>query len=167
MNPQSYVDDVMRLAESVESAQYGNDAMEKMVKSKVLEFNLDKSTFVIIGNKKARKALKGKLSKNPLHLCDTEMLETKSVKFLGDLICSNLSESVHETVKKRLAIAKYSIVELRTVIEDSRASKIGGINIALDIFNSAILPSVLHNCETWSDISRKTMKLLDDSSAVF
>ena len=57
MNPQSYVDDVMRLAESVESAQYGNDAMEKMVKCKVLEFNLDKSTFVIIGNKKARKAL--------------------------------------------------------------------------------------------------------------
>ena len=90
MNPQSYVDDVLRLAETVDSAQFGNNAMEKMAKSKVLEFNLEKSNFVIIGNKKARKALKEKMRKNPLLLCDTEMREATSVKFLGDLICSIL-----------------------------------------------------------------------------
>ena len=94
------MDDVIRLAEDVESAQYGNDRMEDMVNRKVLEFNLEKSNYVIIGNKKARKTLRDKLEKNPLTLCGREMKESQSIKFLGDFLNFNLKESVHETVKK-------------------------------------------------------------------
>ena len=136
--------------------------MEDMVNSKVLEFNLEKSNYVIIGNKKARKTLRDKIKKSPLTLCGKVMEESKSVKFLGDYISHNVKESIHETVKKRIVVAKFSLVELRTVIEDSRASTIGGINVALDIFDTAILPAVIHNCETWIEMSPKTMKILDD-----
>ena len=38
---------------------------------------------------------------------------------------------------------------------------IGGINIAFEIFDDAVLPLILHNCETWLDMSKKTRNLLD------
>ena len=54
LSPQSFMDDIMRLAENVESAQYGNDAMEDMINRIVLKFNIEKSNYVIIGNKTRR-----------------------------------------------------------------------------------------------------------------
>ena len=52
MNPQSFLDDIMRVAEDVENAQYGIDHIEEMMTKKVLELNVDKYSFVIIGKKK-------------------------------------------------------------------------------------------------------------------
>ena len=46
------------------------------------------------------------------------------------------------------------------MIEDTRSEKLGGINIALEIFNSSIVPAVLHNSETWINIPWKTLKTL-------
>ena len=55
LKPLSYMDDLFRMAENVEKAQYGNEVMEEMINKKVLEFNISKSSFVVIGNKRARK----------------------------------------------------------------------------------------------------------------
>ena len=85
LSPQSFMDDIMRLAENVESAQYGNDAMEDMINRKVLKSNIEKSDYVIIGNKTRRK-LKDELKKNPLKICGEDMEEAKSVKYLEDRI---------------------------------------------------------------------------------
>ena len=46
------------------------------------------------------------------------------------------------------------------MIEDTRSEKLGGINIALEIFNSAIVPAVFHNAKTWISIPQKTLKIL-------
>ena len=61
LNPQSYMDDVIRMAENRNNAQYGNDKMEEMVKKKVLQFNLDKSNYMIVGSKKGREKLNHKI----------------------------------------------------------------------------------------------------------
>ena len=111
LNPQSFMDDILRPAENVRNAQYGNDKMEEMVKKKVLKFNLDKSNFVILGNKKSRKKLRDEEERNPLLLCGQKMKEVKSIKFLGDVITHNLEESVHETVQRRITVAKHTIAE--------------------------------------------------------
>ena len=53
--PLVFLDDVGRMGDDRESAQEANNRMECMVESKQLSINLEKSCFMIFGNKKARK----------------------------------------------------------------------------------------------------------------
>ena len=62
----------------------------------------------------------------------------------------------------RIGIVKQAIYEIRTVVEDRRASSIGGINLAFDLWNSAVLPMLLHNGESWVEMLPKTYKVLND-----
>ena len=54
MAPIIFQDDIGRLAENLESVQMGYNRIEKMAEEKLLDFNLDKSCFLLIGNKKFR-----------------------------------------------------------------------------------------------------------------
>ena len=52
--PVLFQDDVARLALDIKSAQQGNNMMETMAETKLLDFNLEKSSYMIIGKKKAK-----------------------------------------------------------------------------------------------------------------
>ena len=90
------------------------------------------------------------------------MTEVKVTKYLGDCLAPSLEDSVHQTVLKRIGLANHSIYEIRTIIEDSRAGTIGGINIGYTIWEQAVIPSLLYNSESWLSISKKTIKLLNN-----
>ena len=47
-------------------------------------------------------------------------------------------------------------------MEDTRTEKIGGINIAYEIWEASVVPMLTHNSESWVNMSKKTMKLLHD-----
>ena len=51
-----------RLAEGRESAQYGNDQIEKVMESKLLDLHCDKILYLIFGSKVARKKLQTDLA---------------------------------------------------------------------------------------------------------
>ena len=163
----SFLDDVLRMCEDVDSAQYANDKMETMLGKKSLELNLEKSSFLVIGNKKARKNITAQLKKSPLKLCGINMKEEKVIKYLGDSLMSTLEDSVHKTVSSRIGVARHAIYEIRAIVEDSRASSVGGINLAYTIWDQAILGSLLLNSETWEVLPKKTMKLLKDTTNLF
>jgi hypothetical protein len=55
IKPLLFQDDVARLSSDIESVQTGNDKMEALAETKLLNFNLEKSGFKVIGNKKTRK----------------------------------------------------------------------------------------------------------------
>ena len=76
------------------------------------------------------------------------------MKYLGDYISHSLEESVHQTVMRRLGVAKQAIYEIRTVIEDRRASHIGGINIAFEIWEASVLPMLFFNGGTWTNVQK-------------
>ena len=83
-------------------------------------------------------------------------------KYLGDYFhCGGLAKSVETTVSKRYGVALNSILELKSVIEDFRMHKLGGISSGIDIFNMAILPALIYNCETWLEAPKKTIERLD------
>ena len=48
----------------------------------------------------------------------------------------NLVESVHQTVIRRASVARLAIYEIRTVIEDTRAEKMGALNLAFSIWKN-------------------------------
>ena len=162
LGPLIFMDDIFRMGENVSSAQRANNLMETIIGKKSLEFNLDKSSFMVMGNKKSRKVINSHLMKSPIKLCGSNMKEVKVLKYLGDYLAHSLEESVHHTVLQRLGLAKHSIYEIRAIIEDTRATRLGGINIAFSLWEQTVLPFLLQNCETWANIPKKTMKILNN-----
>ena len=124
------MDDIFRLSTNKASAQFGNNVIEEVTGKKSLEINLDKSSYIVIGNKKARKKMRKDLEKSPLTLCKENMTEETVIKYLGDRISINPEESVYHTVLKRAPIVRHAIFEIRTMIEDLRSSKLGAIKVA-------------------------------------
>ena len=95
------------------------------------------------------------LGKNIIH-------EKPEEKYLGDIFSSEgLAESVDATVKERTAKVKASIYELRALVEDVRMQAVGGFEASIDMFESSIVPSLLANCGTWTEIEKKTVEKLD------
>ena len=67
------MDDVFRMGENVESAQYANNVMEELVGKKSLKLNFDKSSYVIMGNKKSKRIMSLQQKKTPLMLNNKDM----------------------------------------------------------------------------------------------
>ena len=161
LGPIIFMDDIFRMAGNRDNAQYTNNKMEAFVEKKLLKLNFLKSGFLIVGNKKDRRKLNQQIEDKPLELCGQKMLEVKVIKFLGDYIAANNQESVHQTVLKRQGLARLAIHEIRAVVEDTRASHLGGINVALALWEGAVVTMLLYNSETWLNISSKTWKILN------
>ena len=104
--------------------------------------------------------LRKDVNKNPITLLGETQTETVMFKYLGDYVSFSLEESVHQTIVKRTNVTKVTIYEIRSVIEDARAKKVGSLNLAYDIWDQAIVPMLLYNSETWVDVSGKSLKLL-------
>ena len=155
------MDDILRAGESVASAQYANSLVEDLFKQKSLSFNMKKSQFILMGSKSSRKKLRKDLEKTPLKLCDEKMRETNALKYLGDFISINLEESVHETVTRRIAIAKRTTLDIRAVIEDTRAEKLGAMSLAFELWSQSVSPMIYCNAESWISVPKKTLRVLD------
>ena len=117
---------------------------------------------MIMGSKKSMNKMKKKLDKKPLTLCNQPMEEVYSLKCLCDFLCPSLEESVHMTVLKRVGLAKRSIYEIRSIIEDKRADCLGGFNIAIDIWSSSVESMLWTNAETWVNMQKKTLAVLNN-----
>ena len=163
-HPMMYQDDVFKISADIETAQTANEKMERVIESKLLTLNSDKSAFIVIGERRARKRILGRLEKNPLTLCGMRMKNSNAEKYLGSILSTNMSSSVLETIKKRIPLANKAIYEIRYVLDDKRVNTIGGMTLGFDIFETCIIPFLLHNAETFVGISSKALKLLDKVS---
>ena len=82
--PALFQDDVSRMCLDAVSAQMGNDRMEAMAETKLLDFNRDKSCIIIVGKGKARQKMEEDFSMNPPLLYGTKMKQFLADKYLGD-----------------------------------------------------------------------------------
>ena len=96
LQPFIFVDDILRACLTVESLIKGNILMEEVMEGKLLDFNVAKSNYMIIGSNKLRKPLEKELEGQTIKLCGKEMKRTESGKWLGDYIHSlGINESYH------------------------------------------------------------------------
>ena len=78
LSPALFQDDVSRLCDDPVSVQMGNNKMEAMAETKLLDFNMDKSCLIVIGKKKkVREDMENKLAQNP------PLLYGKNMKYFG------------------------------------------------------------------------------------
>ena len=64
---------ISRLSTSVWGAQTGNNKMEYVMETKLLDFNLDKSCVIVMGSKKKKAENESQSRDNPLKLCGKEI----------------------------------------------------------------------------------------------
>ena len=133
------------------------------MEGKLLDLHKDKSCFVIFGNPRQKKAAHEELEINPIKLYGTKMKEKVKEKYLGDIIhCEGNSASVEATVNDRYGRILVGAFEIRHVVEDCRSQQVGGIKVGIQLWETAYIPSLLNNCETWVEISDDTVNKLEE-----
>ena len=79
-----------------------------------------------------------------------------------------MSETVsNNIVNSRIGLAKRSIYEIRTVVEDIRADHIGAVQVGLELWQSSVLSSLLYSSEVWSEVPPKSLKQLEETNSLF
>ena len=108
------------------------------------------------------------MNKNPLQY-KTHIIKNKpKEKWLGDIKHSDgLAASVEATIKERSGKIKMGIFESIAVLESIHMQVIGGIPGILDIWEVALIPALLNNCQTWTEISEQGINDLDDLQNLF
>ena len=168
LQPLIFQDDISRMTTSVWPAQSGNNIVEAVMETKLLDFYLDKSCYIVMGSKANKTKIEEDLKMNPLSLCGKPMKNVMKEKYLGDMIsCEGLAASVEATVVKRKGQVFTNILEVKAVVEDYRANVVGGITTGLEIWELAILPFLMNNCETWVEIAPRTIESLDNLQNMF
>ena len=81
LQPMSFVDDVARLAASRLSAQAGINLMETIAETKLLNYNLLKSMYMVVGKSAAKGKLEEEMEKDPLMLCGQKMKKASSYTY--------------------------------------------------------------------------------------
>ena len=107
------------MSSSREAAQAGNEYIKSCMEVKLLDLNVDKSCYMIIGSGKNTELLRNEMLKNPLVLCGNNMKEKSSDKYLGDILsCGGLTTSAHETIMDRHSRVFSGISETRAIVQD-------------------------------------------------
>ena len=89
-------------------------------------------------------------------------------KWLGDILSEQcLEKSVEATINVRYGKILSAIFELKAVLEDLRMQMIGGIKCGMDIWEIAIIPSLLNNADTWVEISSQSINRLNQLQNMF
>ena len=118
--PQSFQDDLLRICLNPLSAQFGNDRLQSLAETKLLSYNLSKTSIIFLGEKKARDELKTSFIENPPSLFGEPVKLVSSESYLGDQIGDSVSSSITLTIDKREGLAKKSIFEIKNIMEDCR-----------------------------------------------
>ena len=86
LGPCLFQDDIARLSEDLDSVRDGNKRVEHMADTKLLDFNLEKSSMIIIGNRNFKKLITKEIKENPIMFCNNKMKIIESEKYLGDYV---------------------------------------------------------------------------------
>ena len=134
----------------------------------MINFNVDKSGFVIFGSEQRRLEILNELDVKPLELCGMKMKQISSVKYLGDFLSERgLGDSVHVTVSKRKGLVTRAIYDIKSVINDCRAHVTGKLKSGIDLWESSVIPMLLYNAETLQDINKTTLEQLEKLQVIF
>ena len=138
------------------------------MEDKQLECHPDKTGFVVMGSSKYKEEIRKQVEEELIMFGSFETKEKKADKYLGDIFSSEgLGDSIVKTIQDRAGKVKIAMMEVKGVMEDFRMQAVGGIMGAWDLWNSAILPSLLCNCSTWTELPTKAVDLCEELQNLF
>ena len=128
----------------------------------------DKTCHIILADKMKRKEIEDEIAKNPLMYKTHHIKEKNKEKWLGDIKHKDgLSASIEATITERSGRIKIGIFESVALLEDTRFQILGGILGILEVWEVAMIPLLLNNCETWTEIDDKSISELESLQNLF
>ena len=168
LGPLLFQDDTLRLTTSGEGAQDGSKRFEKIMDSKMLNINVDKSVYLLMGKKKVVEKIRREINDNPITYKNNVLKEKTEDKWLGDILSGcGPNKSILATINSRKGKIINLIIETVAIMEDTRMKKLGGMKCALDIWEIVIIPSLINNCGTWAAMGEDSFKALEDIQSTF
>jgi exonuclease III len=162
IQPQSYQDDVLRVVLEVSSARAGNVKFTSLFRERLLRCHPIKTCYVIYGTEKYKRKVREELERSPLKFGDFTMNEKEQDIYLGDVLSGKgLAASVEATIAHRMGKVKGVMFEVAAIMADHRMQAMGGMQVAWDIWERSIVPSLLANCGSWVAISKSSLKTLN------
>ena len=164
LRPITFQDDTSRLVGSLEDAQRGNVIMEAAMKRMQLDLNVSKCSVIVFGKKKRVETIRNQINNQKKLKIGEKIIEAKQKDdYLGDTIHEEgLEKSAEATIMKRYGRTLSSIIEVSAILDDFRIDTVGGLKAGLDIFELALLPSVLNNSEIWLELGKTSIQKLDN-----
>ena len=101
-----FQDDIFQACKDPLSAQLGNDRLEALAETKLLDFHTSKSKIILIGKEKAREQLRKEFEENPPLLYGEKVPVEDQETYLGDELGFSLSESISLTIRKREGLVR-------------------------------------------------------------
>ena len=160
--PLMWVDDMLSATGGLQKAREVNTKVDKLMKQRGLNLNEDKSICIVIGTKKQKRDATEQIADEPLMCGNFETKEKQEDKWLGQIISARgLADSVAKTVASREGKIKGACLEISLVVNDWRARAVGGMETALMLWKTCVIPSLLHGAGTWQEMSKQTEKQLN------
>ena len=78
-----------------------------------------------------------------------------------------MEESSLATAKERIGRIKGAALEIRSIIEEFQMQMMGGMMAAWELWEKALIPSLLNGSGTWICEGKKTVNLCDDLQNFF
>ena len=126
---------------------------------KTLEAHPEKSGLIIVGSDKYKAKIERELQEDPIYLTHFKLETKESEVYLGQSIKSNMSKSALETFKSRAGRIKGAAMEVKAIVEYHEIAAMGGRVAAWELWERALLPSLLSGAGTWLGNVDATIKL--------
>ena len=170
LQPLAYQDDIMRGCEDVLGTQIGNTKLAAMLEEKGLEAHPDKTCFIVCGNKKYKESIESNIKKSPLMFGEFAVQHREYDRYLGQILHGGgLDRSAEMTVTERVGRLKGATREVKAIIEDFQMQAIGGMMAAWELWEKAMVPSLLSGAGTWFGLKKneKAIDMCDDIQNYF
>ena len=66
------------------------------------------------------------------------------------------------TIKDRMGKSKAACLEIAAIVSDLRTQAIGGFTSGIKLFEACVVPGLLYNAGTWTDMPKEAVSTLED-----
>ena len=142
--------------------------MSQLFTEKGLDAHQDKTCFVVFGSGEYKEEINKQLVNNPLYLGDFQIKRKDSDRYLGQILHTDgVRASCMATIKDREGKINAAAFEVQSIIDDFRMQAIGGMMAAFELWERAMVPSLLSGAGTWVGITSTEEERLDKIQEFF
>ena len=164
----AYQDDICKPNSDTISAQIGMTRLSAMLAERGLEAHEDKTGYILFGSDEFKKNRKRELDKMPLNFGSFKVKQKSQDKYLGQVLHQGgLAQSVKSTIMDRVGKVKGAIYLTKQVIETVQMQAISGMMAAKEIWERAIVPSLLSGAGTWIESTVEAEEMCEELQELF
>ena len=152
IQPLCYQDDVGAPCLNVDMARVQASLLASLMQEQTLMAHPEKTGYLILGTKKVKEDMRKEVQLNPIDFDKFILKEKDKDKYLGQIFESNLSTSALATVQDRIGKIKGAAIEIKSIIEECQMQAIAGCMAAWELWEHALLPSLMSGAGTLSPL---------------